>query len=500
MVCFYAGEGQNLAYRMKNDEFLSVHRGVVCGSIRDIPIRISREIPLRTHHAGLRTPKMRDLYDTRPVQSVPTDTQPLKPIRRPVPWGLLIMIGLTLIVGVGILLTWLGIQAPPPVPPTPTLLTADLDRVVVLTIDGATSVFRTVIENPAAILRAAGISYDSDDAITVNGTSLSAEQLTNYPLPANRITLRRAVTITINDGSAGTFSRATTAETIAEALTEAGVTLYLGDAVDPAPESALRAGLTITIDRATPVTVTADGITIETRTQAMTVGALLHEQAITLNGLDYALPPLNANLTSDMDVRVVRVTEDILAEASEVPFETLYLASAEMDLDTRAVTTAGQVGRDERRIRIRYEDGLEVNRWDDGVVRVQEPVSQVISYGTRIALKTIDTPDGPREYWRVLRMYATSYHPAALGGDNITSVGKTLVKGIVAINPRIVSYGTRVYVEGYGEGEAADTGGPRTTPYWIDLGYEDHNYEHWSGWVQVYLLTPVPANVNPLLP
>ncbi len=444
---------------------------------------------------------MRDLYDTRPIQPIPTDTQPIKPIRRPLPWGLLLMITLTALVGVGIFLTWLGVQpSNAPNLPMPTAVASDPDRVVVLTVDGATSVFRTVIENPAAILRAAGVRFDATDAITVNNTTVSAAQLADYPLPANRITLRHAVTITITDGSAGTISRATTANTVAEALAEIGVTLYLGDGLDPAPESALRNGLTITIDRALPVQITADGVTVETRTQAMTVGALLHEQGVALNGMDYALPPENANLTGGMAVRVVRVTEQIIAESVDVPYEAIYEANAEMDLDTQAVTTAGVAGRDERRIRIRFEDGLEVNRWDDGVVRAQEPVTQVTRYGTRIALRTIDTPDGSREYWRVLRMYATSYHPAALGGDNITSVGKTLVKGIVAINPRIVSYGTRVYVEGYGEGEAADTGGPRTTPYWIDLGYEDHNYEHWSGWVQVYLLTPVPANVNPLLP
>jgi len=444
---------------------------------------------------------MRDLYDTRPIQPIPTDTQPIKPIRRPLPWGLLLMITLTALVGVVIFLTWLGVQpSNAPNLPTPTVVASDPDRVVVLTVDGATSVFRTVIENPAAILRAAGVRFDATDAITVNNTTASAAQLDDYPLPANRITLRHAVTITITDGSAGTISRATTADTVAEALAEIGVTLYLGDGLDPAPESALRNGLTITIDRALPVQITADGVTVETSTQAMTVGALLHEQGVALNGMDYALPPENANLTRGMAVRVVRVTEQIIAESLDVPYEAIYEASAEMDLDTQAVTTAGVAGRDERRIRIRFEDGLEVNRWDDGVVRAQEPVTQVTRYGTRIALRTIDTPDGSREYWRVLRMYATSYHPAALGGDNITSVGKTLVKGIVAINPRIVSYGTRVYVEGYGEGEAADTGGPRSTPYWIDLGYEDHNYEHWSGWVQVYLLTPVPANVNPLLP
>ena len=97
-------------------------------------------------------------------------------------------------------------------------------------------------------------------------------------------------------------------------------------------------------------------------------------------------------------------------------------------------------------------------------------------------------------------MYAQSYHPAALGGDDVTATGARLTKGIVAINPRVVPYGTIVYVNGYGEGRAADTGGPRTTPYWIDLGYDDDNYKHWSGWVEVYLLAPPPARIPYILP
>ncbi|NOG51091.1 MAG: hypothetical protein HND48_17895 [Chloroflexi bacterium] len=131
---------------------------------------------------------------------------------------------------------------------------------------------------------------------------------------------------------------------------------------------------------------------------------------------------------------------------------------------------------------------------------MQDPVNEVLSYGTRLVYRTVDTPDGPREYWRKLRMYATSYHPAALGGDDVTATGARLTKGIVAINPRIVPYGTVLYVEGYGEGLAADTGGPRSTPYWIDLGYDDDNYRRWSRYVDVYLLAPPPENIPLLLP
>lgn len=492
---------------------------------------------------------MDDLSDTRPIHQ-PGDTRPMSPLRkrRPSRWiaiGMALSLILTIIAGI-LLAIALLLKRDPPAPVSVSLvvdgLTRDVEttghdvrdvlaeydiaitgnlavvpsldaqvtpgmviivddqRPVTLTVDGATSVFRTVIENPADILAAAGVVIDSDDQVLVNGAPVDTALLADYPLPANRISVRHALTISLADADAQASNIVTTAATVGDALAEAGVALYLGDTVSPPPETPLTPGLTVSIDRAMPVTVTADGISTETRTHAETVGALLVEVGVALNGLDYAIPPENTRLTPAMQVRVVRVTEQIEVEATEVAYETLYLADAEMALDTRAVTTAGVPGRDERRIRIRYEDGVEVQRFDDGVVRAAEPVNEVISYGTRIVYQTVDTPDGPRQYYRKLRMYATSYHPAALGGDDVTATGARLTKGIVAINPRIVPYGSTVYVNGYGEGRAADTGGPRSTPYWIDLGYDDDNYRRWSGWVEVYLLEPPPANIPYLLP
>jgi len=57
-----------------------------------------------------------------------------------------------------------------------------------------------------------------------------------------------------------------------------------------------------------------------------------------------------------------------------------------------------------------------------------------------------------------------------------------------------------VYVPNYGIGLVADTGGPRSTRLWIDLGYSDEDFRPWARRVDVYLLTPVPAHINYLLP
>ena len=96
-------------------------------------------------------------------------------------------------------------------------------------------------------------------------------------------------------------------------------------------------------------------------------------------------------------------------------------------------------------------------------------------------------------------MWATSYHPEALGGDNITATGDILSKGIVASNPNIIRYGSEVFVPGYGIGKMADTG-PLYRPLFIDLGYDDNNFVPWARWVDVYLLAPIPQNVTYLLP
>jgi 3D (Asp-Asp-Asp) domain-containing protein len=64
-------------------------------------------------------------------------------------------------------------------------------------------------------------------------------------------------------------------------------------------------------------------------------------------------------------------------------------------------------------------------------------------------------------------------------------------KGIVAVDPTVIKLGSKVYVPGYGIGDAADTGGLIRGRH-IDLGFDDHNLELWHRWVDVYLLAPPP--------
>ena len=73
-----------------------------------------------------------------------------------------------------------------------------------------------------------------------------------------------------------------------------------------------------------------------------------------------------------------------------------------------------------------------------------------------------------------------------------TRIGMALKKGLVAIDPSVIPFHTPLYIPGYGKALAADTGGG-VRGKWIDLGYEDGDYQSWHWWVDVYVLEPRPT-------
>lgn len=67
----------------------------------------------------------------------------------------------------------------------------------------------------------------------------------------------------------------------------------------------------------------------------------------------------------------------------------------------------------------------------------------------------------PQNYKKVLTMTTTAYGPGYLDNGkwgNLTYVGGTVQKGIVAVDPNVIPMGSKLWIEGYGEGVAADQG------------------------------------------
>ena len=328
-------------------------------------------------------------------------------------------------------------------------ITIKAARDVTIEVGDEVQVLRTVLDNPLEILNSAGITITDADKIRVNGAPAYSEALAGWTIPAEHIEIHRPLSVTVIDNGQRS-SVLTTAETVGAALTEFGVALHPNDEIKPPRDSAISGAMTIVIERATAIALRLDGVLIEVRTGAKRVDEVLHELNAPLFGLDYVIPSGDTEVVTDMLIEIVRVTEEISAQQETIAYELRYIADAGLNLDQTVLAQPGQNGTREIRSLVRYENGAEVSRSITETVVTQPPQDQLIHYGTKIDLRTVETPGGPRLYWRVLCMLATSYHPAALGGDNVTAIGWTLEKGIIAADPKLIRYRSEVYVPGYG--------------------------------------------------
>ncbi len=380
-----------------------------------------------------------------------------------------------------------------------TIIEIQRARPVVLVVDGRERTFYAHDEQPADLLAQYGISLSRYDAYQIR------PPLATDPVDTrHRIVVQRAAKVILDQGATRPSSRTTfytTAATVGEALLEAGIRLYRADKVFPDPATPIFDGMHIQVQLSLPISVRIDDHTMRTRTHRARVGEVLADLGITLNGQDYAVPPLDASLQEGLEIQVVRVTESVIVEQSSIPFEVVWQPDPDSEIDTQRLLQEGEPGVLERRIRLRYEDGRVVDRWVEGESVVLPPSNRVMGYGTKIIVRQLSTPSGVVEYWRVLKCLATSYSASTSGVSRSspsygrTATGRKMGHGIVAVDPNVIPLGTRVYVPGYGVGLAADTGGA----IWgkrIDLGYDDSNLELWYAWVDVYLLAPPPSRIN----
>lgn len=368
-------------------------------------------------------------------------------------------------------------------------------EIIVLRSDGQTA-YQTQQTTLAGFLAESGLTLQPGERLLADGREVDPAALANHPLPA-QLVIDPYKTITFIDDGAERSVR-TAAATVGEALAEAGVSWSTADTLDPPPDTPVEAEMTVTLQRARPYRIVVDGQTLEASSDHTVVADILAEAGVALGELDRTQPARDTAIRPGDMIQIIRVTERFETTDDPIPYETVYLPDDTLPLDQIVFATAGTPGILRRQTRIIEENGREISREPGGEWVEQEPVNEAYHYGTQIVVQTMDTPDGPIEYWRVVNMRVASYTPSSAGkkpgerGYGITASGVPAGKGVVAVDPTVVPFRSNVYVPGYGVAMAGDTGGGVKGRF-IDLGYSDDDYQHWHGTVDVYFLTPVPA-------
>jgi resuscitation-promoting factor RpfB len=358
---------------------------------------------------------------------------------------------------------------------------------------------------PGQLMAKAGIALEKDDRLLWNGESVGVDSQLPVGTPiVLRILHPLPITLELSGKQQKVLSHGPTA---ARVLWDAGVRIGPGDLLSPDPGSQLEPDMSITYQPAKPLVIQVEGKKFHIRSAAATVGAALAETGLALQGLDYSQPADNQPLPENGQIRVVHVREEILLFQTLIPFDSQFAPNPEVELDQRSASQPGHYGVQVTRERVHYEDGQEVSRATDSDWTAANPIPQTLGYGTKVVTRSENIPGGTIEYWRKIHVRATSYSPCRLGtADNhcsyTTASGARLTKGIIGVSLKWfrMMRGQRVYIPGYGYGTIADYGA--VSGMWIDLGFDEENFEQDAivGWVDMYFLTPVPATIPWTLP
>ena len=154
-----------------------------------------------------------------------------------------------------------------------------------------------------------------------------------------------------------------------------------------------------------------------------------------------------------------------------IPYPTLRRSNSELCDGLSKTIRTGINGEKLCIYRVCIKDGKEIKRELVSSKILKKPVPEVIAIGNRGDLPSRGYFSGRN----TLIMIATAYSPAASdngGYSGGTATGIKVGHGVVAVDPKYIPLGTRLYIEGYGYAIAADTGraiqGDR-----IDLGFKN---------------------------
>lgn len=238
------------------------------------------------------------------------------------------------------------------------------------------------------------------------------------------------------------------------------------------------------------VSITADGETLPYTLKEGTVEEALRQAEIYVSQDDLVYPPQDAQIQDGDHITVTRIYYTQETDIGAIPYEEVEIENSAMAKGRTVVSTRGVEGSGVTTYQVKHVDGVEVSREMVSRQVVREPVDQVITKGTKeekaapsaakktavtssSAVKTVsalspsqpvqlDKNGDPVSYKKLITGKATAY-TASEGAR--TATGKLAQTGYVAVNPKQIPYGSRLYIKTpdgkviYGYAVAEDTGG-----------------------------------------
>lgn len=241
---------------------------------------------------------------------------------------------------------------------------------------------------------------------------------------------------------------------------------------------------------ASSIRIQVDGDTVALAEAGETVRDALARAHVRLSEDDEVTPAPDAPIPSDGLIRVQRVQYLEGAVEQKVPYRVIVRPATRGNRPYHpTVTGAGHNGLKRVTYRAKLVDGSEVERKTVSEEILREPVPQIVTARRPAALGSRGAYTGKR----TLTVIATAYDPGpgSCGrySDGRTCNGRRAGYGIIAVDPKVIPLGAKLFVPGYGFGIASDVGGAIKGNH-IDLGYNSRSGSlQWGKrWVSVRII------------
>lgn len=270
----------------------------------------------------------------------------------------------------------------------------------------------------------------------------------------------KANTITINNcGEEQTISLAK--GTVEEVLNRTGITLAENQNVTPSLNTVITGDMNIYVYNSKNIKLTTNGTEMTVKAPEGTVENALNILGYEITDDDILNVDKNAQIEDDMKITLKKVTYVDEKSTEKISYKTVEKDSDDIMTGESEVSQKGVDGEKEVTKRCKYIDGKydSTKVIDEKVTK--EPVDKIVLNGTKRGTTT-DTSGAPVSYSYMVSGSGTAY-TAAPGA--LTATGVPVYEGGVAVNPAIIPYGSKLYIEAadgshvYGYATAIDTGG-----------------------------------------
>lgn len=278
-------------------------------------------------------------------------------------------------------------------------------------------------------------------------------------------------------------------KTLVKALADNNITIGPKDKIDAALDSKIYKNEHVNIKRAVNVNLAVDGKELAILSSEDSVASMLNAEGITLKEQDKVSVNKSASLIDGMDIEVIRVDTKTQSATSTISFGTVVKTDSSLSNTIKRVVQDGKDGEKTITSSVTYENGIEVDRKVLSEMVSKKPIDKIVVLGTYPTMPVSRGGD-PIPFTKVIKMRATAY--SATGA--LTASGRRAVRNpdgysTIAVDPSVIPYGTKLFVQGYGFAVAADTGSA-IIGNTIDVFFNTYQEAvHWAvKYVNVYIL------------